>query len=173
MDLGCGYVHYTIPAAIVVGTNGNVIAIEKLKKIIKHAERRLEEAGLQNVELMNTNHQGLPDALQIDFLMMYDVIHHSPRREMLEAAVRYLKQDGIFSFLAFKDLGGYKPSLFEAALKEAIQDIESSGFTLKSEVSDGGVHFDNFHSSYHWKRYGEVRLASLERGTVYNFMKVV
>ena len=57
MDIGCGYVHYTIPAAIAAGTNGSVIAIEKLKKIIKHAERRLDEAGLKNVELLNTNHQ--------------------------------------------------------------------------------------------------------------------
>ncbi|WP_151733907.1 class I SAM-dependent methyltransferase [Paenibacillus tengchongensis] len=172
MDIGCGFVHYTIPAAIAAGPNGSVIAIEKLKKIIKHAGRRLDEAGLTNVELMNTNHLGLPDAVQnqIDFLMMYDVIHHSPRSELLETVVRCLKQDGILSFLAFKDLSGYKTSLFEVFLKEVIEDIEASGFTLKSEIPLGGVHFDHFHSSYHWKRYGEVRLASLERGTVYNFV---
>ncbi|OMF97266.1 class I SAM-dependent methyltransferase [Paenibacillus sp. FSL R7-0273] len=173
MDIGCGYGHYTIPAAIAAGTNGSVIAIEKLKKIIKHAEKRLDEAGIENVELMNTNHQGLPDTVQnqIDFLLMYDVIHHSPRSEMLETAAQCLKQGGILSFLAFKDLSGYKPSLFEEMLKEVIHDIEAAGFTLKSEIPFGGVHFDHFHSSYHWKRYGEVRLASLERGTVYNFMK--
>lgn len=174
MDLGCGYVHYTIPAAIASGINGSVIAIEKQKKIVKHAQKRLEEAGLQNVKLMNMDHQGLSEDLKerVDFLMMYDVIHHSPRSEMLETAVRCLKPGGIFSFLAFKDLSGYKSSLFEAALKEVIQDIEGFGFTLKSEVPSGGVHFDHFHSSYHWKRYGQVRLASLERGTVYNFIKV-
>lgn len=115
MDIGCGYVHYTIPAAIAAGTNGSVIAIDKLKKIIK--------------------------------------------------------QGSIFSFLAFKDLSGYKPSLFEGVLKEVSQDIKASGFTLKSEIPFGGVHFDHFHSSYHWKRYSDVRLASFERGTVYNFIK--
>lgn len=93
MDIGCGYVHYTIPAAIAAGTNGSVIAIDKLKKIIK--------------------------------------------------------QGSIFSFLAFKDLSGYKPSLFEGVLKEVSQDIKASGFTLKSEIPFGSVHFDHFHSSYH------------------------
>lgn len=175
LDLGCGYAHYTIPAALAVGNSGVVIAIEKVKKIFKHAERRLKEAGIQNVEVMNTDHHGLHETTQnqFDFLMMYDVIHHSPRHEMIETAIRYLKLGGIFSFLSFKDLSGYKPSAFEATLSAVIHDIEASGFKLQSMIPNSDVHFDHFHSSYHWKRYGEVRLASLERGTIHNFVKVI
>lgn len=53
-----------------------------------------------------------------------------------------------------------------------IRLLESCGFKLSNFYENGGVHFDNFHSPYHWRKYGEVRINSLERRNIYNFIKI-
>ncbi|UVI33155.1 class I SAM-dependent methyltransferase [Paenibacillus spongiae] len=174
MDFGCGHGHYTIPAAIAVGSEGRVFGIEKVKKIAKKASQRLEAAGITNAEIHHCDHHGLHAIADesVDFVMMYDVIHHAPHHELIQAMKARLKTKGILSFLAFKDICGYKSSELEPTLARVTADIERAGFVRMNPIPNTGVHFDHFHSTYHWKRYGEVRLSSLERGTIYNFQKI-
>lgn len=189
MDLGCGLAHYTIPAAVAVGMEGRVIAVDKDKKSLKAAHQRIQDAELSNVEVLCANHLELahiPDS-SIDFLMIYDMIHTNARVEVYPVIRRMLKPGGILSFLAFgeirirknpqgvlvkSDKGKNITDSFDDALNQLRGEIESFGFELHSVVEDEGVHFDHFHSPYHWKRYGEVRLHSLERESIFNFVSV-
>jgi ubiquinone/menaquinone biosynthesis C-methylase UbiE len=188
LDLGCGDLHYTIPASIVVGEEGIVFAVDHSKKIIESNTKYLSREGIKNVKLIHSNHQGLIQIGEncIDFLMLYDVIHVIPRFEIFPIINRLLNDTGIFSFLAFgeiriqKDQNGHliknekgKNVTFpyDQALEKLIEEIQSYGFRLSHVVENSGVHFDHFHSSYHWKKYGEVRLNTLERGAIYNFVK--
>ena len=189
MDLGCGLAHYTIPAALAVGVEGRVIAVDKDKKSFKTTRQRLQDAGISNVEVLCSDHHGLshvPDS-SIDFLMVFDMIHTNARVEVYPVIRRVLRNGGILSFLAFgeirirkspqgilikSDTGKNITVSFEEAFSTLRDEIESYGFELQSTVENEGVHFDHFHSSYHWKKYGEVRLHSLERGHIYNFVNV-
>lgn len=186
MDLGCGLAHYTIPAAIIVGREGKVIAVDHDKKITKTTYNRLMDAGITNVELVCANHLELnhiPDS-SIDFLMIYDMIHTNPRIEVYPVIKRLLKKGGILSFLAFgeirirknpegqlikSDKGKNITDTYDAALMRIHDEINFNGFELVNIIENGGVHFDHFHSPYHWKKYGEVRLKTLERGNIYNY----
>lgn len=186
MDLGCGLAHYTIPAAIIVGREGKVIAVDHDKKITKTTYNRLMDAGITNVELVCANHLELnhiPDS-SIDFLMIYDMIHTNPRIEVYPVIKRLLKKGGILSFLAFgeirirknpegqlikSDKGKNITDTYDAALIRIHDEINFNGFELVNIIENGGVHFDHFHSPYHWKKYGEVRLKTLERGNIYNY----
>lgn len=186
MDLGCGSAHYTIPAAIAVGNEGRVIAVDHDKKINKMTYNRLKDTNIANVEIVCANHLELnhiPDS-SIDFLMIYDMIHMNPRIEVYPAIKRLLKKGGILSFLAFgeirvqKDLTGKLiksdkgkniTDTYDVALMKIHDEIMRRGFELVNIIENGGVHFDHFHSPYHWKKYGEVRLKTLERGNIYNF----
>ncbi|NIK79985.1 ubiquinone/menaquinone biosynthesis C-methylase UbiE [Paenibacillus castaneae] len=190
MDLGCGLAHYTIPAALTVGRQGRVIAVDHDKKACKTAYQRIQDAGITNVEMLRANHielEHIPES-SIDFLMIYDMIHGNARIEMYPVVKRLLKKGGILSFLAFDEIR-YQKSLdgqliksnqgknmrdtYDIALKKMHDEIISNGFALDSIVENGGVHFDHFHSPYHWKKYGEVRLETLERGNIYNFVKQI
>ncbi|MDQ0059137.1 class I SAM-dependent methyltransferase [Paenibacillus harenae] len=186
MDLGCGLGHYTIPAAISVGSEGRVVAVDYDKKILKGTSQRLLDAGLSNVDITCANHLELghvPDS-SIDFLMIYDMIHTNPRIEIFPVIKRLLKSGGTLSVLAFgeiriqkKEYGQFIKSEigknitdpYREALTKLHNEIQFYGFSLSSVVESEGVHFDHFHSAYHWKKYGDVRLDSLERGDIYNF----
>ncbi|MFC6331010.1 class I SAM-dependent methyltransferase [Paenibacillus septentrionalis] len=186
MDLGCGLAHYTIPAAIIVGREGKVIAVDHDKKITKTTYNRLMDAGITNVELVCANHLELnhiPDS-SIDFLIIYDMIHTNPRIEVYPVIKRLLKKGGILSFLAFgeirirknpegqlikSDKGKNITDTYDAALMRIHDEINFNGFELVNIIENGGDHFDHFHSPYHWKKYGEVRLKTLERGNIYNY----
>lgn len=189
MDLGCGSVHYTIPAAIAVSSKGKVIAVDYDKKVIKPAYDRLTDAAITNVELVCANHlelKPIPDG-SIDFLMLYDMIHTNPRTEIYSVVKHLLKKGGILSFLAFgeirirknpegqlikSDKGKNITDTYEDALKHIQDEIIGCGFELVNIVENDGVHFDHFHSPYHWKKYGDVRLKTLERGNIYNYKKL-
>lgn len=187
MDLGCGLAHYTIPAAIAVGSEGKVIAVDHDKKINKATYNRLKDADIANVEIVCANHLELnhfPDS-SVDFLMIYDMIHMNPRIEVYPVIKRLLKKGGILSFLAFgeirirknpegqlikSDKGKNITDTYEDALKQIHDEIMANGFEFVNIIENGGVHFDHFHSPYHWKKYGEVRLKTLERGNIYNYI---
>lgn len=187
MDLGCGHGHYTIPAALAVGHEGRVIAVDHDKKVLRNTSQRFFEVGLSNIEILNANHLNMeiPDG-SIDFLMIYDMIHMNSREEIYQLAKRVLKKEGILSLLAFGEIRIRKNikgqiiksdnnkntvDSFTVALKILLGEIESFGFIPSSVIENEGVHFDHFHSPYHWKKHGQVRLDSLERGNIINFIK--
>ncbi len=61
----------------------------------------------------------------------------------------------------------------DEAIKPYIKLIQESGFTLYNVIENGGVHFDDFHKPEKWRKYGEVKVSSLEKRNIYNFVKKV
>lgn len=196
LDMGCGYGHYTIAASIASGERGRVIAVDKDKKALKHAKDRITELKLSNVACLNTDEKGLSEYYgNIDFIILYDVLHGiynrvswgEERSEFLPILRSLVKTGGILSIALYNEIERIenptkkrtaKGSIstisitHEEAIKPYIELIESYGFVLKNVVENGGVHFDDFHSPYHWRKYGEVRVSKLERRNIYSFIKV-
>lgn len=191
LDLGCGHAHYTIPASLAAGKEGRVIAVDISKKAIREAEKRTSGLNAAEIIFMNTDENGLTEyAGRIDFLMVYDVLHGAEWKDNKDEKIKklhsLLKERSILSLALYSEIERKPDPLknptakgsvstvaisHEEAIKPYIEMIESCGFRLHTVVYNGGVHFDNFHSPYHWRKYGEVRITSLERRPVYNFIK--
>lgn len=192
LDMGCGHGHYTIPASIATGENGCVIAVDLNKKVIRESQNRIKNMNISNVTFINTNESGLSNYIdKVDFLILYDVLHGGEWTEnkidKLKILYSLLRNGGILSLALYSEIerkvppnakptpkGFYStvPISHEEAIKPYIELVESFGFKLNNIVENGGVHFDDFHSPYHWRKYGEVRISSLERRNIYNLIKL-
>ncbi|MHB1153695.1 MAG: hypothetical protein ACYCWE_17745 [Eubacteriales bacterium] len=124
---------------------------------------------------------------QVDSIIGHIKVMYRDLSDKLKKLHSYIKDGGILSIALYNEIES-KPDpdkklspkglistitiSHEEAIKPYIDLIESCGFILNNIVENGGVHFDNFHSPYHWKKYGEVRISSLERRLIYNFIKI-
>lgn len=200
LDMGCGHGHYTFAASIAVGDNGKVIAVdaEMEGKVLKYVEKRAVEFHLDNIIYLKTNEKGLSTYKDsVDFIILYDVLHGvlnytksdwgiTTKLEFIDILASLLKRNGILSLALYseiekerflvktkdgKDSVKTKPIPHVDAIKPYIELMQSSGFILNDIIVNGGVHFDDFHSSYKWRMYGEVKVSSLERRNIYNFIK--
>lgn len=200
MDFGCGYGHYTVPASIVVGESGKVLAIDRDKFAIEEVIKKLGQCNIENVLVLHTNESILSEyENSVDFLMYYDIFHAlkpnknenlQANRELISKFHKSLNINGIFSFAVFSEIELVqdpvngpktpkgKPAWFRIPYDDALEYygvitlIESCGFKLHNVVKNKGIHFDDFHNESKWKKYGEVRLFSLECKDIYNFLKV-
>jgi len=198
LDMGCGHGHYTYAASIAAGTNGKVIAVDMDKNALKHTENRAGEYGLQNIVFIKTNEKGLSEYKEsIDFIILYDVLHGlfnhtkagwgiTTKLEFIDSLVSLLKNDGIFSLALFSEIESNKvpektkngketfksvPIPHEEAVQPYIELMQTSGLKLHNIIENGGVHFDDFHNPTKWRKYGEIKVSSLERRNIYNFVK--
>jgi hypothetical protein len=147
---------------------------------------------LSNITFLITDEAGLKDYLnQVDFLILYDVLHgvewKDNREEKLAILHSLLKENGILSLALYNEIE-QKPDpnaqptpkglirtiriSHEEAIKPYLELLQRCGFMLCNVVDNAGVHFDVFHSPYHWRKYGEVRVSKLERRNIYNFKKI-
>lgn len=200
LDMGCGHGHYTFAASIAAGITGRVIAVdaEIEGKVLKYVENRAAEYNLKNIVCLKTSEKGLSEYKEsIDFIVLYDVLHGmfnytksdwgiTTKLEFIDSLVSLLKPNGILSLALYneiehkrvavktkagKDSFKSEPVPHDEAIKPYIELIESSGLALHDVIENGGVHFDDFHNQAKWRKYGEVKVSSLERRNIYNFIK--
>jgi ubiquinone/menaquinone biosynthesis C-methylase UbiE len=175
LDFGSRIGRYVIPAAVVVGSHGKVYALDRNEKALQVLERKAGEDGLDNVIPVLTD-GGLQLGFQdqtVDFVMVYDVLHHVPRPSrstLLQELRRVLKDDGTLSIMpfyieGFRDHDGNP----EYTIQQLIDEILEVGYTLHKELPGAGVHFAC--DGTQWKRSGPVSLDDLERGTIWDLHK--
>ena len=198
LDMGCGHGHYTFAASIATGTDGKVFAVDMDQKVLNYVETRANELNLKNITYLKTNEQGLSDYKEsIDFIILYDVLHGlfnhtkadwgtTTKLEFIDILVSLLKNNGILSLALYdeiehkkitvktkdgKDFFKSAPIPHEEAIKPYIELMQASGLKLHSVIENGGAHFDDFHNPSKWRKYGEVKVSSLSRRNIYNFIK--
>lgn len=108
LDFGCRVGNYSIPAALVVGSQGTIYALDKDHEAIDELMKRAQYFDLQNIVPMKTSGElsiNLPNH-SVDFIFFYDVIYSlykakglSSFKNLLEEFNRVLKDGGTFSFL--------------------------------------------------------------------------
>lgn len=98
LDFGCGPGGYLVPLAKIVGTSGKIYALDTNPAAIEQVKKIIPRKNLHNVEtIVSDGPTGLPDS-SIDFVLLYDVLHHlSHRDEVLAELHRVLKPDGTLS----------------------------------------------------------------------------
>jgi 2-polyprenyl-3-methyl-5-hydroxy-6-metoxy-1,4-benzoquinol methylase len=199
LDMGCGHGHYTFPASIATGIDGKIIAVDKDKKILKYVKNKAVEYNLKNIICIETNEKGLVEYKEkIDFIILYDVLHGlfnftkadwgtTTKLEFIDTLVSLLKPNGILSLALYSEIENIKipiktkngketyitkPIPHDEVIKPYIKIVQSSKLKLYNIIDNGGVHFDDFHNPAKWRKYGEIKVSSLERRNIYNFIKL-
>ena len=161
-------------------------------------ENRAAEFNLKNIICKKTNEKGLLEYKGcIDFIILYDVLHGifnytkanwgmTTQLDLINILASLLKSGGMLSLALYDEIERKKvpaktkdgQDSFESvsiphdeAIEPYINLVEASGLKLHRVIENGGVHFDDFHNPSKWRKYGEVKLSSLERRNIYIFIK--
>jgi ubiquinone/menaquinone biosynthesis C-methylase UbiE len=103
VEIGCGYGTFTIPSAKKI--NGNLYAFDIEEGMIKIVKQELKNRHIKNVILNQrdilTQTTGLADN-SIDYVMLFNILHHESPDDFLNEAYRILKQDGKLGILHWR-----------------------------------------------------------------------
>ena len=119
LEVGCSPGFFTIPAAEMVGDEGNIHAVDLHPLAIERVRKRIEKKEMRNVTpiLSNASDTGLPDQ-SIDLAFIFGLLHVAGGiGDVLSEVHRVLKPEGVLSFE--KTRGGEK---------KLIEEVEMAGF---------------------------------------------
>jgi 2-polyprenyl-3-methyl-5-hydroxy-6-metoxy-1,4-benzoquinol methylase len=193
LDMGCGHGHYTFAASIATGSGGKVIAVDLDKKVLNYTETKSSEFDLKNIVFLRTSEKELNGYKEsIEFIILYDVLHGLPdqkttKLEFIGSLVSLLKPNGILSLALYDEIEHKKVAVktkdgnesvkyikvpHDEAIQPYIELMRASGLELSGVIENGGVHFDDFHNPSKWRKFGEIKISSLDRRNIYNFVKI-
>ena len=95
VEIGCGYGTFTIPSAKKI--SGNLYAFDIEEEMIEIVTQKLNNESVSNVILEHrdilTQTTGLADS-SIDYVMIFNILHHESPIEFINEAYRILKSKG-------------------------------------------------------------------------------
>jgi ubiquinone/menaquinone biosynthesis C-methylase UbiE len=145
LELGPGPGTFTIEAARRVGPEGRLIVVEMLPRMAAQVERRVQEAGLNNVETYVASAYGLPMPIEdesVDRAFVITVLPEVPHQSrVLDQLNRMLKPGGLLSITEeFLDPDYAFPF-------ETVQLVESAGFSRERFFGNFWLYTLNFGKS--------------------------
>jgi len=140
LEPGPGPGAFTVEAAHRVGPQGRLIAVDIQPKMIAQVEKRVQEAGLTNVETYVASACTLPlDNASVDRAFLVTVLPEIPDQTCALAELRrVLKPDGLLSITEEFSDPDY-PFAFET-----IRRVEAAGFRLEQRFGNWRVYTLNF-----------------------------
>ena len=95
-DIGCGPGFFTLPAAEIVGPDGQIFAADIQGEMLTTVRERVAEAGLSNVRIVKTSDTEVPlPAASCDIVLLAFVLHEiGARASFLHKTARILKPTG-------------------------------------------------------------------------------
>jgi ubiquinone/menaquinone biosynthesis C-methylase UbiE len=112
LEIGCGPGFFTVPAAQLVGKSGGVYAIDINPRAIEMTRKKVNKAGLGNVQLRLADAAdiGLADE-SIDVVLIFGLLHSLPLDSVLPELARVLKPGGFVAVRGIRVMsltkGGY------------------------------------------------------------------
>ena len=163
IDFGCGRGNYAFGAAAAVGTEGIVYALDIDPEALAFLREEAARRGVSNLRPLPSHEDAsmdFPDA-SAGAILIYDLIHVMElRARFLAESRRVLKPGGILSVLPFH--------MTAEEIQAMLDEVRQAGFSPITTLVDEGLHFD-LHKLFSPE---EESLAELERGTVYNFIRL-
>jgi ubiquinone/menaquinone biosynthesis C-methylase UbiE len=103
VEFGCGYGTFTIPSAKKI--NGTLYAFDIEEEMIETVKQELRNMYINNVNLEQrdilTQTTGLADN-SIDYVMLFNILHHESPNDFLNEAWRILKPNGKVGILHWR-----------------------------------------------------------------------
>jgi len=140
LELGPGPGSFTVEAARRVGPEGCLIAVDIQPEMIAQVEKRVQEAGLTNVETHVGNAYDLPvDDANVDGAFLVTVLPEIPDQgRALSELYRVIKPGGLLSITEEFSDPDY-PFAFET-----VRRVESAGFSMERRFGNFWVYTLNF-----------------------------
>ncbi|MDA3879713.1 MAG: class I SAM-dependent methyltransferase [Prolixibacteraceae bacterium] len=131
LDYGCGMGYFSLHMARMVGENGKVYCVDIQPKMLKNLERRTRKAGYTDIVssiLVGENYEPQKLKNQIDFALLFAVVHEVPNQQKLFNEVYAMLKPG-GKVLFAEPPGHVKPTEFEISVAKAL----NAGFTISEE----------------------------------------
>lgn len=99
LDAGCGPGRLTVPASMIVGPSGQIVAVDIQGRMLEMLRDRVEEKGLTNVELVLAGlGEGRPAANEFDIALLVTVLGEIPDKvAALREIYQCLRPGGVLS----------------------------------------------------------------------------
>ncbi|THB74119.1 MAG: class I SAM-dependent methyltransferase [Desulfobulbaceae bacterium] len=120
LDFGCGFGHYALGMARLIGESGTVYVADVQQKMLDKTMARATRAGLEkNIHPLLCASQGITVPAEVDFVLASNSIHETPDPAMaLVELFGVLKPGG--RFLLIEPRGHLKVEAFENEINQAI-----------------------------------------------------
>lgn len=131
-DIGCGIGYFTIPAAEIVETEGQVFAIDISVEMLAEVEKAITEKGILNVKTIKTDEETLKLMDEIvTFAVMCNVLHEvdDPAKTLSEVS-RILSNNGRIAVIEWQKVESpIGPPISHRLDKEYVQKLlQNAGF---------------------------------------------
>jgi len=140
MDFGCRVGRYSIPAALAVGEEGVVYAVDKDADALRELGERAGSLGLRNIRLLHITPGRRLDVRSesVDAVLLYDVLHYmdgSGRRRVYMEMRRILRASGLLSVYP-KHVSTDEPAdhFRSLSVDDVRREIERSGFVFQARL---------------------------------------
>ncbi len=103
VEVGCGYGTFTVPIAKVTKTE--IYAFDIDPSMIETARRNVQQAGIRNVRfsLRDIVEEGTGlESGSVAMVLLFNILHFSERRILLEEAWRILRPDGVAAIIHWR-----------------------------------------------------------------------
>lgn len=148
LDFGPRVGHYSIPAAIVVGRDGLIYALDKEQDALDELQRKAKRLNLQNIEIVCTTGSVTLafEAESIDVVLLYDVLHYfdpDERAALYSEALRVLRPKGLLSVYPKHVADDAPLNKLDSIRREDVkQEITEAGFKFQGKYCDTLSHDD-------------------------------
>jgi ubiquinone/menaquinone biosynthesis C-methylase UbiE len=150
LDFGCGSGNYTVPAAIIVGDEGRVYAVDKEEcsywpgACLSELRHRVRRYNLRNVVIIKISAGGklpLGDST-VDIAMLFDVLHsyYFPTRDGRIAVLREIRRVLICNGYLLFYPGDPELAGLHKEVEELLNEITYMGFKLEKVFIEHLVH---------------------------------
>jgi ubiquinone/menaquinone biosynthesis C-methylase UbiE len=147
VDFGCGSGYFSLAFAKAVGKGGKIIALDILPSALDAVASRARMAGLSQVSTKRVNLEkdngSCLESESADWVILKDILFQNTNKDtILREAARILRPGGHMLLMEWKDQDvSVGPELsLRISRTELISLIESSGFSVKQELSAGDFH---------------------------------
>jgi len=99
LEVGCGPGFFTVPAAKIVGPEGNILAFDVNPFAVKHVQNKIDVAGVTNAKVIiaDAANAGLPDH-SFDLAFVFGLAHPlGNMKEIWQELHRVIKPGGMLS----------------------------------------------------------------------------
>lgn len=148
LDLGCGTGDVAMLAAEIVGSEGEVVGIDRSADVLAVAQGRAWDAGLANVEFREGAAEDFADRWPFDLAVgRYVLIHQGDPAEFIRAAALHVRPGGA---VAFHEIGLYGKcqALPPLPLLQQVWDVVMAAFhSVMTHPDAGGRMVTHFHNA--------------------------
>lgn len=148
LDAGCGDGYFSVEAALRLGSNSKIIAVDIHKESLEKLKKEIKDKGLSNIEILEadiTKRLPLRDK-SVDIYFIANVLHgfdEEEKEKVIKEAKRVLKDSGKLVVIEFKkETTPVGPPLEIRISEEELKRLlEKSVFTFEKSFNIGSYSY--------------------------------